>query len=592
MGKRSAASLLFVIGLVSVTTGAVSFQQVGSNMVGFWRFEEASGPSLDSSGNNNTSSAWPAGVSVLTGAANVPAALAGKSNRCLSFDGVSGMVSIPSTAALTIPTDFTVAFWMYRENTPADYVRLVGKGAVTIRTFGVWLEANGDRILFQQSTAPNTYTPNCLSLGHIPMTTWTHVACRMTGNTAAIFIDGNASTGTGNTRSALAQTDTAPLTLGYGGIHNYYKGRLDDVRLYNVALSDADIAAIAGGSDGPAAPVLSATTGATSTVLTWTGSATVFNVKRSSTPGGPYTTIASSVAGNTYTDNARGYYYVVSGVTYGEGPNSNEVAPPVTALPNTGLFTSEAPTSAPFVIKFNQAVLAGDTVQVTVTSTNSAEGIVSDGVNSGAQIVYNVLGPQSAGSYYTQITVTGVPDLVADGPQSYDVTVATSCPTNPAFTVPIPPVHVTNNDTDTPGITVSKTAGLITTESGGTDTFSVTLSTAPLSTVTVNLTSSNSAEVVVSPSVINFSAGNYNSQPTVTVTGVDDTLLDFTQPFTIFITVSSSGTDYSGMVAPNPTGVNLDDEAIPPAKGAWGGGGCGLLGLEVLALGLLRRRRR
>src|SRR5439155_13037242 len=111
---------------------------------------------------------------------------------------------------------------------------------------------------------------------------------------------------------------------------------------------------------------------------------------------------------------------------------------------------------------------------------------------------------------------------------------------------------------------------------------------------TVTLASSNTAEVTVSPTTIIFSAGNYNSQPTVTVTGVDDALLDFTQPFTIFITVSSTGSDYSGMTVPNPTGVNLDDDAIPPAPGAWGGGGCGLLGLEIgiplLALALLRRR--
>jgi hypothetical protein len=75
--------------------------------------------------------------------------------------------------------------------------------------------------------------------------------------------------------------------------------------------------------------VLSGVYGATSTVLTWTGSATGFNVKRSSYSGGPYTTIASDVVGNTYTDNTTGaYFYVVSGTTFGEGPNSNEVAPP------------------------------------------------------------------------------------------------------------------------------------------------------------------------------------------------------------------------------------------------------------------------
>src|SRR5262249_6564773 len=115
-----------------------------------------------------------------------------------------------------------------------------------------------------------------------------------------------------------------------------------------------------------------------STALNWTGTATVFNVKRSTYPGGPYTTIASNVAGNNYTDSAGGsnYYYVVSGVTFGEGPNSNEVAPPVTAQPSTGLQTSENGASTTFTIKFNLPAPAGGSL-VTVDSSNTAEGVVS-----------------------------------------------------------------------------------------------------------------------------------------------------------------------------------------------------------------------
>jgi hypothetical protein len=67
--------------------------------------------------------------------------------------------------------------------------------------------------------------------------------------------------------------------------------------------------------------------------LSWSppvgGGAASYNVKRSATSGGPYTTIATGVTSLSYTDTGvsagNTYYYVVSAVnSAGEGPNSNE----------------------------------------------------------------------------------------------------------------------------------------------------------------------------------------------------------------------------------------------------------------------------
>lgn len=83
----------------------------------------------------------------------------------------------------------------------------------------------------------------------------------------------------------------------------------------------------------PAAPTgLSATAGDKQVALTWnasTGAAT-YNVKRSTTQGGPYTTV-NSPAGTNYTDigltDGTKYYYVVSAVNGGgESANSSEVS--------------------------------------------------------------------------------------------------------------------------------------------------------------------------------------------------------------------------------------------------------------------------
>jgi len=87
---------------------------------------------------------------------------------------------------------------------------------------------------------------------------------------------------------------------------------------------------------------LTATGGNAKVDLSWSAvtDATGYNVKRSTTPGGPYTTIATGVTGTTYTDttvtNGTTYYYVVTAVNAGvESANSNEAS----ATPN-------APTTA------------------------------------------------------------------------------------------------------------------------------------------------------------------------------------------------------------------------------------------------------
>ena len=95
---------------------------------------------------------------------------------------------------------------------------------------------------------------------------------------------------------------------------------------------------------------------------------------------------------------------------------------------------------------------------------------------------------------------------------------------------------------------MTPTAGLTTTEAGGTATFTVVLNTQPTADVTIALSSSDTTEGTVSPASLTFTTANWNVAQTVTVTGVDDAVDDGDVVYTI-VTAPATSTD------PNYTGV-------------------------------------
>src|SRR5690606_10554340 len=81
-------------------------------------------------------------------------------------------------------------------------------------------------------------------------------------------------------------------------------------------------------------------------------------------------------------------------------------------------------------------------------------------------------------------------------------------------------------DSGPPGITMTGTSGLQTSEGGGTATFTLVLDRYPSAPVTIALSSSDTSEGAVSPASLTFTLANWNIPQTVTVTGVDDDEVD------------------------------------------------------------------
>jgi hypothetical protein len=112
-----------------------------------------------------------------------------------------------------------------------------------------------------------------------------------------------------------------------------------------------------------------------------------------------------------------------------------------------------------------------------------------------------------------------------------------------------------------PSIIIQPTTDLVTSEDGLSDTFDISLSSQPLSPVKVGFSSSDPSEGLVSPNEVTLNKGNWNKPQTVTVTGVDDAVIDGPILYTIFTgPATSSDPAYNNLDPQDVQITNLDND--------------------------------
>lgn len=112
-------------------------------------------------------------------------------------------------------------------------------------------------------------------------------------------------------------------------------------------------------------------------------------------------------------------------------------------------------------------------------------------------------------------------------------------------------------------VIIQPTANLVTSEDGLSDTFSISLSSQPLSPVKVSFSSSNTNEGLVSPNEVTLNKGNWNKPQTVTVTGVDDAVIDGSVVYSIITGPAvSSDPSYNNLDPLDVQVTNLDNDTI------------------------------
>ncbi len=352
-------------------SAVVSTQAPG--LIAAYGFDEGSGTTAaDSSTNNNTGTI-----------ANATWAATGKFGKALTFNGTNAWVSVPNSTSLNPTAGVTMEAWV-NPSTTSGWRTVMFKEQTGNLTYGLYSNTSASR--------PNTQVfvsgsdRNLDGTAQVAANTWTHLAATYDGANIRLFVNGTQAATIAQT-GAIA-TSTGVLHIGGNAVWGeWFQGMIDEVRIYNRALSAAEIQtdmALSVSTPDTSAPTAPSGLGATGSIgtvtLNWTGSTddigvARYNVHRGTTPGFTPTSgnRVGQPTGTSYADaglTAGTYYYRVT---------AEDAAGNVSGPSNEASGTATSDTTAPTVAL--TAPAGGATVVGTTNvSANASDNVAVAGV--------------------------------------------------------------------------------------------------------------------------------------------------------------------------------------------------------------------
>ena len=207
----------------------------GGTLVLYWALDETSGTTaVDSSSYGNDGAYTNGPVIGQTGVQHFAAL----------FDGADDYVGIPNDATLEMTNQVTMALWVHPDSTGTGSPMLINKEG----EYEIGLSSTGELRWAFDNTTPGWAWHNTGAI--IPSDTWTHILVTYDSGTVKTYVNGElveTFAGAGSIGDAHPTLDE----LRIGGRSNnpsgqYFKGLLDDVRVYGHALSAAEATVVYG----------------------------------------------------------------------------------------------------------------------------------------------------------------------------------------------------------------------------------------------------------------------------------------------------------------------------------------------------------
>ncbi|EKE19944.1 MAG: hypothetical protein ACD_8C00080G0006 [uncultured bacterium] len=200
--------------------------------IGYWNLDETSGSGAgDISGNSNNG--LDVGGSVITD---------GRYNKSRNFDGIDDYISIPASSSLDLPSynAVTMSAWINVDAIdPLLGQQIIAKGTAGVNGYGLKINAATGMMNIGHHGGSNFS-------GTIPITpgVWHHVVGVINGADTRMYVDGqlDSATGTVNVINSAGIAEKIGASVNSGGTpQSFFNGQIDEVRVYNRALSGAEV---------------------------------------------------------------------------------------------------------------------------------------------------------------------------------------------------------------------------------------------------------------------------------------------------------------------------------------------------------------
>lgn len=214
--------------------GAAGSAGAAGAMVAAWSFNEGSGTTAaDATGRGHTgtlvgSPTWTTGC---------------KYGGCLTFSGTGKRVEVADADDLDLGSTFTVMAWVKPTSTAPWKPVLIKENGPDTESYLLYSNPSNQGAYYRD--ANNEY--RVTGSGNVSTSQWTHIAIVRSGTTFTWFTAGM-SVGSVTVPALPATTSSGILSIGG---HTFWQGEwmaggLDDIRIYNYALTQAQIATAVG----------------------------------------------------------------------------------------------------------------------------------------------------------------------------------------------------------------------------------------------------------------------------------------------------------------------------------------------------------
>jgi hypothetical protein len=200
-----------------------------TGLVASYNFDAGTGTTLaDTSSNGN--------AGTITGATW---STSGKNGSALSFNGTSNYVQVPDSASLDLTTGMTLEAWVKPSLLGTSWRTVLFKTQTGGMVYSLYANQDTTRPIGQVNIGGEV---NAIGSAALPLNAWSHLAATFDGSALRIYVNGSLVATTVIT--GTIPTSTGVLRIGGNAIWGeWFAGLIDDVRLYNRALTQAQVQA-------------------------------------------------------------------------------------------------------------------------------------------------------------------------------------------------------------------------------------------------------------------------------------------------------------------------------------------------------------